>query len=517
MKTKLKFLAVYCLFITVLTFNQLFAEASSFTDIHNLADETKQEVMDLTNRNIIKGTSPTTFTPNAPVTRGQVVKMMGRYIESNGIAKVQKNWEQSSRFYDVPSSEKDRELLKYSTLLYDTGIFKGQNKRLHPFQPITREQMTLTLERLMKLTRDYSLIDYAYDLDSYVADLHLASEEAKPYIEALNALDLSNVDNFNPKGSVKRVHFASFLSRIIQLIERNHHVIHYEKTAQELGFKEISNVTTIDGSSLQVTFTDAKVHMYARYDGDYLINEEVIIEGTNLFDRPHVSRMHLSNQFLDPHVFETFKKYIPGDHGHVNMSLFLMHSFTDEYYKLLDSGKVYTSKTPYQDDQGIFMFFQHRDSGIIEHTINGNVLSIVNGEITRTPKTVHHRYYFDYQGVMVTDTDAKNYVGDRRYEITKDGDVLFEGKPLDRTLYYLPLVRPIPFTTYNDVFGGFTYTDDVTFQQILAFHQTDGQKSSIPKRFMHQSVLIIDSEKNIYGTFDLRDATFDQFEQSKSM
>lgn len=515
MKRRLKFILSLSLVIPFLMTNQTFAHASSFNDIQDLANETKNEVLELANREIIKGTSPTTFTPNAPVTRGQVVKMMGRYIESNGIAKVNKNWEHFDRFLDLPVSEKDRELLKYSTLLHDAGIFKGQNGRLNPYKPITREQMALTLERLIKLARDYSLLDYAYDLGSDVADVQLASKEARPFIEALNALGISKVENFNPKGNVKRVHFASFLSRMIQLIERDHHIVHYEKTAHELGFKEISNVKSIDHSLLNITFTNSKLHIYTRYDGNFLINEEVIIEGTNWFDRPHTSRMQLFNQFLEPHKFETLDKYIPGNSGDVHMNLFLMHSFTDEHYKLLDYGKEFTSATPYQDEQGMFTLFQNKDSGIIEHTINGNVMSISNGEIMRTPETVRYRYYFDYQGVMVTDTDAMNYIGDTRYEITKNGDVLFEGRPLNDAFYYLPLVRPVPFVHYNNVFGGFTYPDDVTLQQILAFHHTDGQKSSIPKYYLHPLVIIIDGDKNIYGTFDLRDATFVKFEPLK--
>lgn len=513
MKIKLIYTTVLGLFFGVFLMNQIYVQASSFHDIKSLPIQIQQEVEDITNRNITKGTSSTTFSPNTTITRGQVVKMMGRYIEQSGIAQVNKNWEQFDRFIDIPTNIKDRELLKYSTLLHDEGIFKGQYGRLNPNHPITREQMALTLERLMVLVRDYSLIDYAFNLKSHVVDLQKASQEARPYIEALNALGISNVENFNPKNSVNRVQFASFLSRTIKLIERNHHVIHVEKTAKELGFKEISKVTTGKDSNLNVSFSNSQLHIYARYDGDLSINEEVLIEGTNLFDRPHDSRMQLMNQFMTPNEFYIVNKFIPGQHGYVHMSLFLMHSFTDETYKLLDSGREYTTNSVYEDEQGFFVYFQERNSGIIEHSINGNVMSITNGEINRMPKEVHYRYYYDYQGVMVVDTDAKNFIGDKRYSVINNGDVLFEGKPItDREFYYLPLVRPVPFAGFNNVFGGFTYTDDVTLQQILSFHQTDGKKSSIPKQYMHPIVLIIDGEKNIYGTLDLRNVTFGQYE-----
>lgn len=503
------------LVVVVLMVNQMFVQARSFTDIKGLSSETQQEVVDLTNRHIIKGTTPTTFSPNQTITRGQAVKMLGRYIEQNGIAEVNKNWEEFDRFKDIPNNIKDRELLKYSTLLRDEGIFKGSKGRLYPTQPITREQMALTIERLMVLARGDSLIEYAYDLESHAVDLQKASEEARPYIQALNALGISKVEKFNPKNSVTRVQFASFLSRAIKLIEREHHVIHFEKTAEELGFKEISSVTTGENSNLKVSNSNSHIHIYARYDGDFSIDEEVTIKGTDLFGRPHESRMHLRNQFMTNNKFRVIDKYIPGQHGRVHMSLFLMHSFTDS--KLLYLGKEYSSTSDYLDEQGFFTYFQMKDSGIIEHTIKGNVISVKNGEITRTSKTVHYRYYYDYQGVMVTDTDAMNYIGDNRYEVKNNGDVLFEGKQItDRAFYYLPLVRPVSFVDYNNVFGGFAYTDDVTLQDILAFHQTDGKKSSIPKQFMDPSVIVIDGEKNIYGTIDLRKATFGQFEEIKN-
>ncbi|MDQ0157677.1 hypothetical protein [Robertmurraya andreesenii] len=322
------------------------------------------------------------------------------------------------------------------------------------------------------------------------------------------------LESFKSKNNVTRVQFASFLSRTIKLIERDHHVIHFEKTAKELGFNEISKVTTIENSNLHISYTHSKLHIYGRYDGDFLINEEVIIEGTNFFGHPHESRMHLNNQLMSHNEFNVIEKYIPGGHGSVHMSLFLMHSFTGEHFKRLDTGLEYVDRTSYKDDPSLSMYFQTKDTGIIEHTITGNVMTVQNGEVMRTRKTVPYRYYYDYQGVMVTDTVAKNYIGDNRYEVTIGGDVYFEGKRItDRRFYFLPITRPVPFPGYNDSFAGFAYTDDITLQQILAFHQTDGQISSIPKQFMYPNVLVIDGERNIYGTIDLRDATFGKFEE----
>ena len=84
--------------------NHISVSASGFDDIKT-AESNATRSTGSNKRNIIKGTTPTTFSPNTTITRGQVVVMMGRYIEQNGIAKVDKNWEEMDRFMDMPLRE----------------------------------------------------------------------------------------------------------------------------------------------------------------------------------------------------------------------------------------------------------------------------------------------------------------------------------------------------------------------------------------------------------------------------
>src|SRR5690606_30251405 len=96
-----------------------------FTDISDLNIQVQNEILNLVDKNIIKGTSATTFSPNQSITRGQVVLMLGRMLVNSGTATVPANWESTQYFRDVPIQTKDRELLKYAAVVNSTHVFIG--------------------------------------------------------------------------------------------------------------------------------------------------------------------------------------------------------------------------------------------------------------------------------------------------------------------------------------------------------------------------------------------------------
>ncbi len=57
-----------------------------------------------------------------------------------------------------PASTKDKELLQYAALIYDTGISKGTNNKLSPSENITREQMASYLVSAIETVYDIDLI-----------------------------------------------------------------------------------------------------------------------------------------------------------------------------------------------------------------------------------------------------------------------------------------------------------------------------------------------------------------------
>jgi hypothetical protein len=105
--------------------------------------------------------------------------------------------------------------------------------------------MALVLDRAVKAITGTSLVDAAATIpDVTVADLATAKAEARPAIQALRDLGVSNVANFDPKANVSRGQFASFLYRTAQL-------------NAELTVKAIE---VVDATTLKVTLSNGSVH-----------------------------------------------------------------------------------------------------------------------------------------------------------------------------------------------------------------------------------------------------------------
>ncbi|WP_281274263.1 glycosyl hydrolase family 18 protein [Lysinibacillus antri] len=189
-------------------------KSNPFTDIDAFDNETKEHILNLVDKNIIYGTSPTTFSPNDTITRGQVVMMLGRLLVNNNIAEIPADWDKNPYFKDVPIDTNNKELLKYAAVVKASGVFAGKpDGTLDYSSAISRENMALVLDRATEAIKGKSLIDMAANKPNTVVDLDQAWKGSHDAIRALNALGISNVDRFNPKGDVKRVHFALFLSR----------------------------------------------------------------------------------------------------------------------------------------------------------------------------------------------------------------------------------------------------------------------------------------------------------------
>lgn len=209
--------------------------AKSFDDMKNYDRATQQAVEHLAAQYIIQGTSATTFSPQQEIKRRQVVKMLGKYLVESGVP-VPQNWETVQRFNDVPLTTADRELLQYAALLYDTGIFVGNNGNINPQGALTRANVTLILNRLVSYQFDgYDLVQYMQQLNAtaHVKDIATVKEEAKSTVLAFNALGLSTVSTFNPIGTVKRVHFASFLSALLYKMEEIEQFLQEESSVEQ--------------------------------------------------------------------------------------------------------------------------------------------------------------------------------------------------------------------------------------------------------------------------------------------
>ena len=194
------------------------AADTTFSDISSYATEVQEEVLFLADLGVINGFEDGTFKPAQNITRGQAVKMIGRFLEAQGV-EAPANWATEQSFSDIAVDRTDRDLVKYAALVKEAGVFQGNGNVLNPSGFTTRENMALILDRLIGQLTGKTAVELAEGLENNVSDLANAKEEAREAIAALNALGVSNAEEFKPKNNTQRVHFASFLARMIELAD----------------------------------------------------------------------------------------------------------------------------------------------------------------------------------------------------------------------------------------------------------------------------------------------------------
>ncbi|WP_374963864.1 S-layer homology domain-containing protein [Lysinibacillus sp. RS5] len=221
------------------------ASAAGFTDVANNSHE--EAINALADAGIINGYADGTFKPNQTINRGQVVKLLGRWLETEGF-EVPADWDTKQRFNDLPLTA-EKELVKYAALAKDAGVFAGSNGNLNFTQTMQRQQMAVVLVRAINEIYELDLVkEYkAKGFKSQISDLDAAfSAEQREAITALEYAELTNAANlpgkaFNPANSITRGQFASFLYRTINL---------------EVTSPASASVKAINNTTVEVTFDE---------------------------------------------------------------------------------------------------------------------------------------------------------------------------------------------------------------------------------------------------------------------
>ncbi|MGE7982948.1 S-layer homology domain-containing protein [Solibacillus sp. NPDC093137] len=219
------------------------ASAASFSDT---AGNTHERAIDsLVSQGIISGYPDGTFKPNRTLTRSDVVKLLGKYLVSQGY-KIPSDYKTNMRFSDLRSTSQD-ELLQYAALVKDNGVFNGSNGNLLPADPITRENMAVVLVRAYTNINNFDFLGHVMDQDfnEDVIDYNRAKAEARSAIRVLDFYNVTGVPNFNPKGNTTRGQFSSFLYKLLQV---------------EVPGEGLKAIEVVDATTLKVTLTDNTEH-----------------------------------------------------------------------------------------------------------------------------------------------------------------------------------------------------------------------------------------------------------------
>lgn len=189
--------------------------AASFSDT---AGNTHEAPIDaLVDLGIISGYPDGTFKPNRTLTRSDVVKLLGKYLVTQGYS-VPSDYKMNMRFNDLTPRSQD-ELLKYAALVKDANVFNGSSGNLLPNDNITRENMAVVLVRAYSEINDFDFVSYVGGLSfpQDVQDLNRAKAEARSAIRVLDYYGVTGVRQFNPKSFTTRGQFSSFLFKMMQV------------------------------------------------------------------------------------------------------------------------------------------------------------------------------------------------------------------------------------------------------------------------------------------------------------
>lgn len=183
--------------------------AANFPD--TVGNSHEVAIDELSQQGIITGYPDGTFKPNRTLTRSDVVKLLGKYLVTQGYS-VPGDYKTNMRFSDLTPSSQD-ELLQYAAVVRDADVFKGNNGRLMPADFITRENMAVVLVRAYSEIKGFDFVSYVQGqtFERDVVDYAKAKAEARAAIEVLDYYNITGVPQYNPKNNTTRGQFAGFL------------------------------------------------------------------------------------------------------------------------------------------------------------------------------------------------------------------------------------------------------------------------------------------------------------------
>ncbi|AVK86133.1 multifunctional 2',3'-cyclic-nucleotide 2'-phosphodiesterase/5'-nucleotidase/3'-nucleotidase [Lysinibacillus sp. B2A1] len=178
-----------------------------FKDIAK-GSETEGYVRDLYYRDLTNGTTATTYSPNANLTRAQAASFIARALKLE--AKGQ------TTFSDLgnvnPTTQKE------ITALAEAGIVKGANGKFNPNTKVTRAQLALMFARAYNLQHDAKA-----GLKADFSDIAQYNTETKDAISLMKDLKIVSGSNgkFMPSNNATRAHMAKMLSNYIPYVKES--------------------------------------------------------------------------------------------------------------------------------------------------------------------------------------------------------------------------------------------------------------------------------------------------------
>lgn len=253
---------------------------------------TDKEIIYLYERGMIKGTSSTTFSPDAAVTREQAAVLIGRAFNMNGKLR-------NTSFKDVKASDYSSGYIQSAVEKgiitgYDDGTFK-------PKQTMTRGEMAFLLSRAFNLTKTGNVFFTDIKVDTASTSLYTAVNK----IATFGISNGTGTGTYSPAEDLNRRQFAAFLARGLN---PNYRVV-FQNASIDTLYVTVDSLNVRTGPSTGYTAigklnTNAKFTVYG-YNGVWAYGNSGNVTG-------YVHSSYLSKAA----VVATTKKYIAIDAGH---------------------------------------------------------------------------------------------------------------------------------------------------------------------------------------------------------
>ncbi|WP_040226863.1 S-layer homology domain-containing protein [Bhargavaea cecembensis] len=163
---------------------------------------------------IMTGYNDSTFKPDQKLNRGNVAKAFGKYVVAKSGMTLEEyikehNISEVKNFADVPDSWADKELVTYSKIVKEAGIFEGSNNQLMASKLMPRDQIAEVLVR-------------AFDFKDKEGNPGIKDTKQSGYAKSIEIIyenGVSNANPYHPLSKTSRGQFASFLVRAYKVSE----------------------------------------------------------------------------------------------------------------------------------------------------------------------------------------------------------------------------------------------------------------------------------------------------------
>ncbi|SEJ63138.1 S-layer homology domain-containing protein [Bhargavaea ginsengi] len=189
------------------------AEEFSYSDVPTSSSH-YVNIMKARELGIMSGYQDGTFKPNQKLNRGNVAKALGKYVVAKSGMSLDEYVEEHNiadveNFSDVPNDWVDSELVTYSKIVKEAGIFKGSDNKLEASKLMPRDQIAEVLVR-------------AFGFEDQEGDPGISDTEQSGYAKSIEIIyenGISNANPYRPLETTSRGQFASFLVRAYEATE----------------------------------------------------------------------------------------------------------------------------------------------------------------------------------------------------------------------------------------------------------------------------------------------------------